>query len=60
MDVRKADVKGEKNMENIYFDYEKKVWVVNGLVQDCGHVTCNCVQRIYAGKPIENLYKGEK
>lgn len=47
-------------MENIYFDYEKKVWVVNGLVQDCGHVTCNCVQRIYAGKPIENLYKGEK
>ena len=38
-----------------YYDYELQVWVVRGIVQDCGHpahmLAC-CNRRRYAGAKI--------
>ncbi len=42
-------------MDNIYFDYDKQVWVVNGKYQRCGHpnsMDCQCYGKLHAGKKV--------
>jgi len=36
------------------FDYDLQVWVKNGIVQICGHLSpeCGCNQRKYAELPV--------
>ena len=41
--------------EHISFDYALQVWVVEGLIQRCGHPDdrpCACKGRTYAGLPL--------
>ena len=39
------------------FDYELQVWVINGIIQNCGHPegTCNCNARKYKGQTLASV-----
>lgn len=42
------------------FDYEYQVWIVNYIIQNCGHnFDCNCKSRELLGKDIR-IIKGDK
>lgn len=37
----------------IYYDYQNQCWIVNGIVQDCGHPendVCGCYGREHKGE----------
>jgi len=42
-----------KDKNKLSFDYEKQVWIKNGVYQNCGHkqeMDCRCFGRIHSGE----------
>ena len=40
------------------YDYDLQMWVLNYIVQDCGHLMpCHCNGRKYKGKDIREVKK---
>jgi len=41
------------NRKTVQFDYEKQVWIVNGVYQCCGHSgPCSCYGKKHAGDSV--------
>jgi hypothetical protein len=49
---------GLNRMKNIEFNYENQCWIVDGIIQRCGHpeeMQCGCFGKVYAGVPFAEV-----
>ena len=51
----------QAHSKNTYFDYDAQCWIVDGIVQRCGHpenMNCGCYGRLHEGdhETIQQVY----